>query len=128
MALAFFISIFFSCNNKQPFVPDYEIGEGIIIGMEKCKTDPSQNAWLIHIPGPNPFNKTYGDDITFNGTAYKNVVKTLSLPDSAKVPGKKYSFEFYIDENSSDAQCNVVNPTVLNIAKIRIKNLNRTSN
>ncbi|PTS92170.1 hypothetical protein DBR11_27435 [Pedobacter sp. HMWF019] len=128
--IAFIIltSAILSCNNKQPFVPDYEMGIGTIIGMENCKTDLSKNAWLIQFPGPNPFNKMYGDQMTYNGTAYKNVVKTFSLPDSAKVSGKKYSFEFYLEERSSAGACDAIDAVDFNLTKIRIRNVAKAPN
>jgi hypothetical protein len=127
-ALLVLVSVFFSCNNKQPFVPDYEIGTGTIIGLENCKDDPSKNAWLIHFPGPNPLNKTYGEEVNFHGTVYKNVVKTFSLPDSAKVSGKKYSFEFYLEGKASIEACDAANPITFNITKIRIRNIIKAPN
>jgi hypothetical protein len=127
-ASAVLISVFFSCSNKQPFVPDYEMGTGIIIGMENCKTDPSQNAWLFRIPGPNPFNKTFGDEITYNGTAYKNVVKTFSLPDSAKTAGRQYSFEFYLEGKSDAETCDAPDAVYFKLTKIKIRNVARAPN
>lgn len=120
--------LFFRCSDKQPFVPNYEMGIGTIIGMENCKADLSKNAWLIQIPGPNPFNKMYGDQITYNGTVYTNVVKTFSLPDSAKVSGKNYSLEFYLEERSSAGICDAVNARDFNLTKIRIRNVASTPN
>lgn len=85
------------CTDKLPFKPDYEVAEGIIIGEENCKNIQSANAWLVNFPGPNAGNKKYGEEITYNGIVYKNVLKTYQLPDSSKSAGKRFFFEFYLD-------------------------------
>ncbi|MCT2561831.1 hypothetical protein [Chryseobacterium herbae] len=127
-AFAILVSVFFSCKNKEPFVPDHEIGTGIIIGMENCKNDPSKNAWLISFTGPNAFNRTYGDAIVYEGANFTHVVKAFSLPDSAKVPGKKYSLEFYPEERVPGVACDASDPISFNLTKIRIRNLVRSAN
>ena len=113
----------FSCTDKPPFKPDYENAVGLIIGSEGCKQDPSQNAWFIQFSGPNAGNKSYGENITYNAKSYSNVVKTYTLPDSAKVAGKQYLFDFYIEEKTHAQVCDVDNAVNLNIMNIRIKNL-----
>lgn len=127
-AFTILISAIFSCNNKQPFVPDYEIATGTIIGIENCKKDPSLNAWLIHIPGPNPLSKTFGEEIVYNGIVYKNVVKSFSLPDSAKMPGKQYSFEFNLDGKSDAETCDAPDAVYFKLTKIKIRNVGRAPN
>lgn len=116
------------CNDKLPFKPDYEVAEGIIIGIENCKNSQSANAWLINFPGPNAGNKKYGEEIVYNGVVYKNVLRTYQLPDSSKISGKRFFFEFYLDGKSSPESCEVTNPLTFNIEKIRIRNILTTRN
>lgn len=119
-----FIAISFpGCNEKLPFKPDYEVAEGIIIGVENCKNLRSANAWLVNFPGPNAGNKNYGEEITYNKIVYKNVLKTYQLPDSSKISGKRFLFEFYLDGKSGEQGCEVTNTVTFNIEKIRIKNI-----
>ena len=126
---AFGICLFsiISCEEKLPFVPDYEIAVGIVLGSENCKSDPSKNAWLVQLPGPNAGNKIYGDNIIYNNIAYSNVVKIFSLPDSSKAPSKRYLFEFYFQGRSSSGSCDAPNPVNFNITSIRLKELGRVA-
>ncbi|ALR29258.1 hypothetical protein ATE47_01350 [Chryseobacterium sp. IHB B 17019] len=120
------ISVFFSCNNKVPYIPDYEMARGTVIGMETCKTDVSTNAWLISFPEPGASNKVYGDNITYNNKSYTNVVRTLSLPDSLRVIGNKYYLEFNIEPKSTP-DCQVPNADAYNLTKIQIRKAVRIS-
>lgn len=117
-----------SCKEKPPFQPDYENGTGSVIGSENCKSVLSQNAWLIQFSEPSAGNKTYGENITYNGRIYSNVVKTYHLPDSSKIVGKRYLFEFYLDGKSTQQECDATNPVNFNITKIRLKNIIRIAN
>ncbi len=80
------------------------------------------------IQGPNPLNKTYGDDIIFQNTSYSNVVKVYDLPDSAKIIGQRYSFEFNSESKSSSEICDATNPVTFNIKTIRLKRIIRIAN
>lgn len=120
--------ILIGCNNKDPFVPDYEYGIGLIIGRETCRVNASENAWLIQFPDQNPGKKSYGETINFNGSTYPNVVKTYLLPDSLKVSGKKYFFEFYLEGKSAVNDCDVPSPITFDLPKIRPKNIGRLAN
>jgi len=126
--MAFLSIAMVACNNKHPYVPDYENAVGLIIGSETCKKNVDQNAWLIQFSGPNVGNKSYGETITFNGNTYSNVVKTYSLPDTSKISGKKHLFEFYLEGKPAEKDCEVANPITFNITKIRIKNMVRMAN
>lgn len=117
-----------ACNNKAPYVPDYEIATGLVIGPEKCRANASENAWLIQFSGPNPANRSYGGTIAYNGKSYANVVKTYLLPDSAKVSGKKYCFEFYLDGKSAQQGCEVADPMTFDVPRIRPKSIGRIAN
>jgi uncharacterized lipoprotein NlpE involved in copper resistance len=116
----------YGCNNKPPYEPDYENAIGFVIGSENCKNDTAQNAWFIQFPpGPHTRNKYYGENITYNNTSYSNVVKTYTLPDTSKIAGKRYLFEFYIEDKPMAQPCDVQNPLNLIITNIRIKRLFR---
>ncbi|MFC4209741.1 hypothetical protein ACFOWA_01025 [Pedobacter lithocola] len=119
----FIASIFFGCKNKVPFKPDYEVAEGVIIGVEICKNNQSANAWLVQFSGPNAGGKSYGEKIAYNGVVYNNVLKTYQLPDSSKVSGKRFFFEFYLDGKSNQQICDITNPITFNIEEIRIINI-----
>ncbi|RLJ80329.1 hypothetical protein [Pedobacter alluvionis] len=126
--LGLLVLIYSSCKEKPPFQPDYENAVGSVIGSENCQSIPSENAWLIQFAEPNTGNKTYGENITYNGKAYSNVVKTYQLPDSSKIVGKRYLFEFYLDGKSTQQECSVTDPVNFNILKIRLKNIIRVAN
>lgn len=128
ITLGAFVFLLFGCNDKPPFKPDYENAVGLIIGSEDCKQDPSQNAWFIQFSGPNAGNKSYGESITYNAQSYSNVVKTYTLPDSSKVAGKRYLFDFYIEEKTNSQACDIDNAVNLKIMNIRIKSLARIAN
>lgn len=128
IAIALLLIVMIGCNNKAPFVPDYEYGVGSIICRETCRVNTSENAWLIQFSEPNPGLKSYGETITYNGSTYPNVVKTYLLPDTLKVPGKKYFFEFYLEGKSAVNDCEVPSPITFDIPKIRPKNIGRLAN
>lgn len=127
-SIALFSIVLIACKDKPPYFPDYEIAVGQIIGSETCKVNAAQNAWLVQFSGPNTGNKSYGEAITYDGSSYSNVVKTYLLPDSTKVSGKKYLFEFYLEGKSAQNDCEVANPITFNISKIRLKNIVRIAN
>ena len=35
------------CNEKLPYIPDFEQAGGVVIGSEHCKRELVKNAWLI---------------------------------------------------------------------------------
>jgi len=113
---------FWSCKEKLPFQPAYEIGTGIIIGREDCSSVPAKNAWLIQLIRPSAGGRTFGDEITYNNTKYANVIKTYDIPDTAKIAEKTYAFEFYLQTNPISQQCDVQNPKVFDILTVRINN------
>ncbi|TCD28616.1 hypothetical protein EZ456_04300 [Pedobacter psychrodurus] len=121
--LGLLILIYSSCKEKPPFQPDYENAVGSVISSENCRSIHSQNAWLVQFAEPIAGNKTYGEDIIYNGKVYSNVVKTYQLRDSAKVVGKRYLFEFYLDGKSPQQECDATDPVNFNITKIRLKNI-----
>lgn len=122
IALGALIIAFSSCNNKQPFRPDYELGVGVILGQENCSSVPSKNAWLIQLIRPSHGGRTFGNEITYNNIKYSNVVKTYNLPDTSKIAEKTYGFEFYLETNPINQQCDVQNPKTFDILNIRVQN------
>ncbi|WP_316795518.1 hypothetical protein [Pedobacter agri] len=120
------ISAFFSCNNKMPYVPDYEMGKGTVIGIETCNIDSTKNAWLISFPDPSVTGKSYGNDIVYNNKPYGRVVRTFSLPDSHKISDNKYYFEFNL-EGMSIPECKVKNANAGNLMKIQIRKVSTIS-
>ncbi|TCD28652.1 hypothetical protein EZ456_04495 [Pedobacter psychrodurus] len=127
-SIALMSMVLIACKGKPPYVPDYENAVGLIIGPETCRVNAAQNAWLIQFSGPNAGNKSYGETITYSGNTYSNVVKTYLLPDSSKVSGRKYLFEFYLEGKSAQNDCDLANPITFNISKIRLKNIVKIAN
>lgn len=127
-SFAILLLAFTACNNKLPYILDYEIGTGTVIGPENCKIDPSKNAWLIRLPTPTISGKTPGETITYNHIPYTNIVKTYNLPDSAKAPGKKYTFEFDLQGKSPSTGCDAASPVTFDLTNVKIRTLYRPAN
>lgn len=66
--------------------------------------------------------RTFGDEITYNNIKYSNVIKTYNIPDTSKITEKTYAFEFYLETNQINQQCDIQNPKVFDILTVRINN------
>lgn len=120
--LIFITSFVFACSKKdnvKPPVVEVPIKvTGTVIGKETCKTDASQDYWLIELEPSE--DSSIGDAATFGGKNYNHLVKTRNLKTDAKVIGKKFVFE-YVDFNDIKVEttgCQVANPITLTIHEL----------
>lgn len=123
LTMAFVACILLGCKKndiKPPFLIEYLKVDGIVIGKEKCKNNQSQDYWLISF---NPIDtKPFGNQITLEGKAYTNVMKTLHLPIDAKKVGQKILIE-YVSLNDVDIEttgCEVADPLTFTIHEMLI--------
>ncbi len=114
----FFVS---SCNNKEPFIPDYNNIKGYVIAKETCNTDETKDDWLIDFTyGPN--NPHVGDTILVNGFTFNNVLKTKGLDQQLKIMGLRVSIDYRIISSTkvTSAGCDVLNPVTYSLKELTI--------
>ena len=119
---AVILSLFFSCK-KRPFIPDYTNTGGFVIGRETCKTNETEDYWLVDLT--YYFNTPqYGDTLILSGITYTNVVKVKTLDPRLKQIGMKVSFDFKtITPNKIiTTGCAVANPVTYNLKELFIIN------
>lgn len=110
-----------SCNNKQPFIPDYNNIKGYVIGKESCNTDEAKDYWLIDFTyGSN--NPHVGDTILVNGITYHNVLKTTGLDQQLKIPGLRVSIDYRVISSTkiTSSGCDVSNPVTYSLKELTI--------
>lgn len=109
-----------SCK-REPYKPDFEHAGGFVIGKETCKSNPDTDYWLIDLSYSLNTVTTYGDTLTFNGIFYTNMVKTLQLPPSFKVIGKRVSFDFHLGSGKVETSgCTVANPVTVKLKEMQV--------
>ncbi len=118
--LATFYFISFSCNNKQPFKPDYSNIGGFVIGKETCNTDESNDYWLldftVHANSPH-----IGDTLVLNGITYTNVLKVKGLDSRVKQIGMKVSIDYNkISNEELTSGCTASSPVIYFLKEIYI--------
>ncbi len=119
--LALFIG--FSCNNKEPFKPSFDNIGGYVIGNETCKTDPTQNYWLLDFT-VYPNSPHIGDTLLLNGTTYTNVLKVKGLDARLKQVGMRVSIDYngVTPNKVITTGCTISSPITYNLKEIIIIN------
>ncbi len=115
--------IFYSCNNKPPFKPDYSNIGGYVIGKENCNTDESNDYWLLDF-NVYPNSPHIGDTLILNGITYTNVLKVKGLDPRLKQIGARVSIDYNkISSNKViTTGCTVTSPVVYSLKEIFIIN------
>lgn len=118
--LIIIISILITACNSRNLKPNFEAAGGYVIGKENCKTDTTQDYWLIDF-SIYPLANNYGATIIFNGITYKNVVKTIGLAPQFKVIGSRVGFDFHLASSSIQTlNCAVANPITFDLKEMQI--------
>jgi len=114
--------IFYSCNNKQPFKPDFIHIGGYVIGKENCNTDESNDYWLLDF-NVYPNSPHIGDTLVLNGITYTNVLKVKGLDPRFKQIGFRVSIDYNkISNKVITIGCTVASPVVYSLKEIFIIN------
>jgi hypothetical protein len=109
-----------SCNNKQPYKPDYSNIGGYVIGKENCNTDESNDYWLLDFTF-YPNSPQIGDTLTLNGILYTNVLKVKGLDPRFKQIGFRVSIDYKdISDRKYTSGCTVGTPIVYFLKEIFI--------
>ena len=117
-----FYFIFSSCNNKQPFKPDYSNIGGYVIGKESCDTNETNDYWLLDFT-VYPNSPHIGDTLVLNGITYTNVLKVKGLDSRLKKVGMRVSIDYKkISEKELTTGCNVTSPIIYFLKEIFIIN------
>ena len=120
--LAFFYFISLSCNNKQPFKPDYSNIGGYVIGKESCDTNEINDYWLLDFT-VHPNSPHIGDTLLLNNITYTNVLKVQGLDPSLKKIGVKVSIDYNkISNKELTSGCTVSSPVIYFLKEIYIIN------
>lgn len=118
LTVLFFIAI--SCNNKQPFKPDYKNIGGVVIGKETCNTDDANDYWLIDF-NYYPDQPQRGDTLILDGIIYTNVLKVKGLDPKLKHIGIGVAIDYNkIGDRELTTGCTVNSPVVYNLKEIFI--------
>jgi hypothetical protein len=118
-----FCFIFYSCNNKHPFKPDYNNIGGYVIAKENCDINESNDYWLLDF---NVYQNTphVGDTIVLNGITYTNVLKVKGLDPRLKKIGMRVSIDYNkISSNKiTTTGCTVSSPILYSLKELFIIN------
>lgn len=115
--------IFYSCNTKEPYKPDYSNIGGYVIGNETCSTDASNDYWLLDFT-VYPNSPQVGDTLVLNGITYTNVLKVKGLDQSLKKIGARVSIDYNKISSTKiiTTGCTVSFPVVYSLKEIFIIN------
>ncbi len=120
--IAAFYFISFSCNNKQPFKPNYSHIGGYVIGKETCNTDETNDYWLLNC-NVYPNTPQVGDTLVLNNVTYTNVLKVKGLDPSVKQIGMRVGIDYKkISDKELTTGCNVTSPVIYFLKEIFIIN------
>ena len=117
-----FCFIFSSCNDKQPFKPDFTHIGGYVIGKEDCNTDESNDYWLLDftVYANSP---QIGDTLVLNGITYTNVLKVKGLDPRFKQIGFRVSIDYNkLSNKGITIGCTVSSPVVYSLKEMYIIN------
>jgi len=116
------VSLFLSCK-KRPFIPDYTNTGGFVIGRETCKTNETEDYWLVDLTF-YPNTPQYGDTLILSGITYTNVVKVKTLDQRLKQIGMTVSFDFktVTPNKVITSGCNVATPVTYDLKELFIIN------
>ena len=118
---AAFSFIFYSCNNKQLFKPDYNNIAGYVIAKESCNNNELNDYWLLDF---NVYQNTphVGDTIVLNGIIYTNVLKVKGLDSRLKKMGMQVSIDYKKISNDKviTTGCAVSSPVLYPLKEIFI--------
>ncbi len=106
---------------------DYEMRAGLVIGRETCHSDTTLNAVLISLD-IHPAFSNFGKDVSSNGKAYKNVVKTYSPEANRLDSAKRYSFDFYQQDVIANPTCDLSTTNTVGVPQIKIKQIGYFTN
>jgi len=110
-----------SCNNKQPYKPDYKDLGGYVIGKETCQADETQDYWLLDFT-VFPNQPQLGDTLTLNGRTYTNVLKVKGLDNRLKHIGMRVGIDYMtVTPNKiATSGCTVASPVTYFLKEIFI--------
>ena len=118
--LASFYFFLFSCNNKQPFKPDYSNIGGYVIGKETCSTNETNDYWLLDFT-VYPNSPHLGDTLVLNNITYTNVLKVKGLDPRLKQIGMKVSIDYNkVSNKELTTGCTVSSPVIYLLKEIFI--------
>jgi hypothetical protein len=109
-----------SCR-PGPYIADYKIIKGYIIGKEICNADETKDYWLIDFTyGSN--NPHVGDTLFFNGVTYNNVLKTSGLDPQLKTIGMRVTIDYRVisANKKTTTGCNVTTPDTYQLKELTI--------
>ncbi len=114
--------IFYSCNNKQPFKPDFVHIGGYVIGNETCSSNSTNDYWLLSFT-IYPDSPQIGDTLTINGITYTNVLKVKGLDPRFKQIGFRVSIDYNkLSNKMITTGCTVASPVVYSLKEMYIIN------
>lgn len=91
---------------KPPAKANPNVG-GYVIGMENCRSDSSQNYWLLDLT-VHTWNPQLGDTLFIENVTYTNVVKMQDLHPQLQTIGMRVSIEYSgITDRTISSDCNV---------------------
>jgi hypothetical protein len=100
------------------------MASGIVIGKEVCKTDTTNDYWMINITSSSSGQQQFGDTVLINGVQYNNVVKTGGLPNEMKKTGTKIGMDFYLSKDKKQtSNCTMSFPVLFYLKVAEIVNV-----
>ena len=108
---------------KGPYYPPLKTIEGNVIAKESCKSDESQDYWILDFK-VDPNSPKVGDTIAVNGITYTNALKLQRLEPSFRQAGKKVAID-YIDMTPYKVitlDCTVASPVTYDLKEVFIVN------
>jgi hypothetical protein len=122
-SFVFLLFIISSCNNKQPFKPDYKNIAGTVIEKENCNVDEADDYWIIDFTF-YPDSPQIGDTLVLNGITYTNVLKVKGLDKRLQKIGMNVSIDYKtISPNKIQTSgCTVTNPITYSLKELFIIN------
>ncbi|MEJ7677230.1 MAG: hypothetical protein WKG06_05025 [Segetibacter sp.] len=122
LIIAFLLLVNAACN-KPPYIVDFKIALGYVIGKEFCSTNEAKDCWLVDLTYLQNAPQ-YGDTLVLNGLRYTNVIKTKDLAERLKKIGMQVSMDFkVISANKMETTgCTIVNPVTYNLKELFVIN------
>jgi hypothetical protein len=120
-SFVFLLFIISSCNNKQPFKPDYKHIGGTVIEKETCNADEADDYWIIDFTF-YPDSPQIGDTLVLNGITYTNVLKVKGLDERLQKIGMHVSFDYKTISPTKiqTSGCTVANPVTYTLKELFI--------
>lgn len=108
---------------KRPFIADYTNAKGFVIGRESCKSNETEDYWLIDLTYLSD-TPQYGDTLFLNGVTYTNVVKVKGLHENLKIIDLRVSIDFknITTDKVQTTGCTIPNPVTYQLKELFIIN------